>query len=229
MKSGKIVFKVEILDEEIVLENGNSHAKTAVIEKWKDNYLMSSRKYGAPSVEEIYDKINKKEAINLDFCYLKDFSLAEYRKSHDLGEIDVVDIVSISASNAFFESSFGTDFSYSHFIEDPPDFSYCIFNQGHVNFGHAKCESSMNFNRSEFYLEELSFRFAEFEKGDFLPAFLIVMMCFLSILTSGVGMYLSVRPIFERVIAISSIHDSTRGMFHLTKQFFGERTLISER
>jgi len=166
MKSSKILYKVQILDEEITLENGNKHAKTALVEKWRDHYQLSSRKFGAPSLKEIYEKISKKEPINLDFCYLKDFSLADLREAQGLAEIDIIEIDSFSASNAFFESSYGTDFSYSNFVGSPPNFAYTIFNQGKVNFGHAKCESSMNFNRAEFYLEELSFRFAEFEKGD---------------------------------------------------------------
>lgn len=166
MKASQIFFKIKIVDEEITLENGVKHSKTAIVEKWKNNYQLSSRKLGAPSIEEIYEKINKKEAINLDYCYLFDFSLGDYRKQHKLAEIEIVDLESISASNAFFESSYGTDFSYSNFIGNPPDFSYSTFHQGKVNFGHAKCESSMNFNRAEFHLEELSFRFSEFEKGD---------------------------------------------------------------
>lgn len=166
MKAGKIHFRVEILNEEIILENGIRHARTAILEKWKDNYQLSSRKLGAPSVDEIYQQIKKKEAINLDYCYLKDFSLGQYRKSHGMTEIEVVELLSFSASNAFFESSYGTDFSYSLFDGDNPSFAYSIFNHGKVNFGHAKCESNMNFNRAEFYLEELSFRFAEFENGD---------------------------------------------------------------
>lgn len=166
MQATKVLFKVSIIDEKITLENGITHPRTAIIEKWKNNYQLSSRKLGAPHLDDVYQQIKKGEALNLDYCYLKDFSLGELRKKEGINEIDMVEINSISASNAFFESSYGTDLSYCNFIGDPPNFSYSIFNQGIVNFGHAKCESSMNFNRAEFHLEELSFRFAEFEKGD---------------------------------------------------------------
>ncbi|MAY82878.1 MAG: hypothetical protein CMP59_01975 [Flavobacteriales bacterium] len=166
MKAATVLYKVKIIDEEIVLENGLKHSKTAVIEKWKNNHQLASRKFGAPDLEEIYKKIEKKEEINLDFCYLKDFSLSDYRLKHNLSETEEIEILSFSAANAFFDSIFGTDFSYSHFVGDPPSFAYATFDQGNINFGHCRCKTSFNFNRSEFHVDELSFRFAEFEGAE---------------------------------------------------------------
>jgi len=166
MKAATVLYKVRILDEKIVLENGLSHLKTAVIEKWKNNHQLSSRRFGAPDLSDIYEKINKKEELNLDFCYLKDFSLDALRKLNRISETEVIELNSFSANHAFFESTYGTDFSYSHFIGDPPSFAYSTFDQGNVDFGHCRCHTSLNFNRSEFHLDELSFRFAEFENAD---------------------------------------------------------------
>jgi uncharacterized protein YjbI with pentapeptide repeats len=166
MKAATVLYKVKILDEEIVLENGLKHSRTAVIEKWKNNHQLASRKFGAPKLEDIYLMIEKKEEINLDFCYLKDFSLNEYRKIHQLSETEEVEITSFSANNAFFDSVFGTDFSYSYFAGEPPSFAYVTFDQGNVNFSHCRCKTHLNFNRAEFHVDELSFRFAELEGAD---------------------------------------------------------------
>lgn len=166
MKAANILFKVRILDEETTLENGISYPRTAVIEKWKNNHQLSSRRFGAPALDEIYKKIWNQEEINLDYCYLKDFSLSELRKRHKLSENKEIKLNSFSAEHAFFESSFGTDLSYVNFVGKSPSFAYSTFDQGNVNFGHCRCDSSMNFNRSEFHLDELSFRFAEFENAD---------------------------------------------------------------
>lgn len=166
MKAATVSYKVKILDEETVLENGITHSRTAIIEKWKNNHQLASRKYGAPDLEDIYSKIRKKEDINLDFCYLKDFSLADYKKKHGLSETEELEIKSFSANHAFFDSVFGTDFSYSHFMGDPPSFAYATFDQGKVDFGHCKCKTNFNFNRAELHVDELSFRFAEFEGAD---------------------------------------------------------------
>ena len=97
MKAATVLYKVKILDEEITLENGLKHPRTAVIEKWKNNHQLSSRKFGAPEIDEVYRKIEKKEEINLDFCYLKDLSLSAYRKRRLMSETAEVEISSFSA------------------------------------------------------------------------------------------------------------------------------------
>ena len=73
----------------------------------EQHHQLASRRFGAPSLEDIYKKIEKKEEINLDFCYLKDFSLAEYRKNQGLSETKEIEINSFSANQAFFDSVFG--------------------------------------------------------------------------------------------------------------------------
>lgn len=166
MKAATVLYKVKILDEAIVLENGQRFQQTAIIEKWKNNHQLSSRKFGAPEVADIYEKIANHEEINLDTCYLKDFSLASYRKLNGLPESAPVTLQSFSADHAFFDSTYGTDFSYSSFEGKSPNFAYATFDQGKVNFGHCRCQSSMNFNRAEFHIEELSFRFADLEGAD---------------------------------------------------------------
>lgn len=166
MSRKKISYTVKIVDSPIELIDGKRYSRHAILEKWSNNYKLSSRKLGAPDKADIYEKIKNGEDLNLDNCFVKDFSISDYRKKFGIPENKEVILTSVSAQNAFFESIYGTDFSYTAFKGQPGNFSYAIFNQGKANFGHSRCESSLNFNRAEFHLEELSFRFAEFDKGD---------------------------------------------------------------
>ena len=166
MSSLFIHYDVSISDEAITLEDGKSFKRTAVVEKWKGATKLSSFKLGVPEKESIYASIFKGESLDLDHCYVKDFSLDDYRKMHNLPEDTIIELNSFSADHAFFDSQFGTNFSYSNFAGRVGSFAYAIFNQGKVNFGHSHCSTSLNFNRAEFHVEEVSFRFAEFEKGD---------------------------------------------------------------
>ena len=159
-------YRATIVDEKIELENGRSFSKTAVVEKWKGQAKVSSRKLGVPDLNEVYQAIFDKKEIDLSHCYLKDFSLKNYRKHFSIEEREVVSFKSLHADHAFFESEYGTDFSYSHLEGSFNSFAYSIFHQGEVNFGHIVCRSNLNFNRAEFYVESLNFKFAEFNKGD---------------------------------------------------------------
>lgn len=159
-------FRISIEPEAIEVENGKTYAKTAIVEKWQLGNRVASARYGFLESEEIYQAIDKEEKIDLSYCYISDFSLSQYRKSRQLKESDVIDLHTFEAEHAFFDSEFGTDLSYSHFIGKNASFAYSKFNGGKINFGHAKCETNLNFNHAEFYVEEVSFRFAMFDKGN---------------------------------------------------------------
>ncbi len=166
MLKQEATYRVEILDESILLEDGRSFPKTAIIGKWKGATKVSSKKLGVPKLHQVYQDIFNEKEINLSHCYLKDFSLKNYRTEHSMPEGTVIKFKSLIADYAFFESEFGTDFSYSEFEGSVNSFAHSIFHQGNVNFGHIKCESILNFNRAEFYIEELNFKFSEFDQGD---------------------------------------------------------------
>jgi len=159
-------YVVEVFNEAIELEDGRTFQKMAIVEKWKNGVKTSSLRLGVPSLESVYQDIEENREINLSDCYVHDFSLSDYRLSRGLAEDEIIDLNSFQANHAFFESETVTDFSYSNFKGKVSSFGSCIFNLAKVNFNHAHCSASLNFNRAEFYAEELSFKFAEFEEGD---------------------------------------------------------------
>jgi len=159
-------YNTRIIEEVFHTEDGRSFERTAVIEKYSGQSKLSTKKLGAPDLNEIYKQIHKEETLNLSHCYFKDFSLKTYRTLFNIDDGAPVRLTSFQADHSFFESEYGTDFSYAEFKGLSSSFAYTTFNLGRVNFNYTKCATSLNFNHSEFNLEELSLKFSEFEEGD---------------------------------------------------------------
>lgn len=166
MREQSIYYKINIIDEPISFEDGRSFDRTAIIEKWKGPSKLSSSRLAAPRLEQVYASIYNKEHINLSYCYLKDFSMKKYRSIYELSDSMPVPMESFQATHSFFESEFGTDFSYAVFEGQASSFAYSIFNLGNVNFNYIKCTNNLNFSHCEYNLEDLTYKFAEFEGGD---------------------------------------------------------------
>ena len=166
MPNRTVHYITRIIEEAFNTEDGRSFKRTAVIEKYKGQSKLSTNKLGAPDLSEVYEQINVEENLNLSHCYFKDFSLKTYRKLFKIDDGAPVKLTSFQADHSFFESEYGTDFSYAEFGGQSSSFAYSTFNLGRVNFNYTKCATNLNFNHSEFNLEELSMKFAEFEEGD---------------------------------------------------------------
>lgn len=164
--SANISYDLNIIDEPITLEDGREFKRTAVLEKFKRETKISSHLLGVADLDEVYQAINDGKEIELSQCFVKNFSLDEYRLRYKIGEGEVVNLHSFRAEHAFFEGDIGTSFAYSNFKGRVGSFAFTIFRKGNVDFGHAHCSTSLNFNRVEFYNEELNFKFAEFNEGD---------------------------------------------------------------
>lgn len=130
---------VQISDKKFVNEAGVGFPKTASV-----TFITSSRiepytqDFGYEEVEEIYKRIEKGKNINLDECYVKDFSLSDYRKSRGLEKKSYVPLNSFSASNTFFDAHLITDFSFAEFQEGDINFGGAVFSNRDVSFNSAK-------------------------------------------------------------------------------------------
>lgn len=166
MSNKAVHYKTQLIDEVFQTEDGRSFNNTAIIEKFKGQSKLSTEKLGAPSLEEVYKQINEGKNLNLSYCYFKDFSLKAYRNLFKIDDGAPVQLISFQADHSFFESEFGTDFSYAEFGGQSSSFAYTTFNLGKVNFNYTRCATSLNFNHAEFNVEELNLKFSEFEEGD---------------------------------------------------------------
>lgn len=166
MAKSSINFRVSIIDAPYTTPDGREFEQHAVVEKWIKRSKLSSHKYGIPTTEYLFGLIEDQKEFNISNCYLKDFSIGEYRKTKGIAESSLVELISVSAEDSYFESETETDFSYTQFVGKGANFKNCVFNLGKINFEYSKCESELNFSDSSFFAEELNFRFAEFDHGD---------------------------------------------------------------
>jgi uncharacterized protein YjbI with pentapeptide repeats len=142
--------------------------KTAVIHFYDENRKrISTYKFAIISADEIYEWIRGVEEINLDNCYVKDFSLEKYRSINGLGKHAVVKLHNFSARNTFFDCDATVDFSYAEFEGEKTDFGSAVFANGFVNFfncdfGHG----DVSFQNTRFGNGSISFRSVKFGDGD---------------------------------------------------------------
>ncbi|MBI5539271.1 MAG: two pore domain potassium channel family protein [Bacteroidia bacterium] len=152
-------YKVKIRDLEYVTPDGNSCTHTAAISFFdKNKKELFYIELGYIDVNRIYDKIKLGEPVNLDNCYVEEFSLSKYRKMHDLGPEDLVVINSFRAKNAIFDAVEVTDFSFASFSEKSVTFQNTAFIHGGVNFASSVFEAGkVNFNSCIFSNGNLNF------------------------------------------------------------------------
>lgn len=180
-------YEVEIVDKPML-----SYSKTAMISFFdENNKRVVVLKYGVISPQEIYDMIDKGEALSLNNAYIKNFSLLDYRVEKGLDDHVFTKLINFSAKKAFFDCDVSSDFSYAHFEGNKTNFESVIFGNGttsffNADFGHgdvifkkAKFGSGstsfksvkfgdgiINFNNANFGTGNLSFVDVDFGKGN---------------------------------------------------------------
>ena len=63
----------------------------------------------------VYKQIDEHETLNLEGCYIKDFSLSLYRQDRGLAETDLVELRDLNAQGAYFDIEKGVDFVHAKF------------------------------------------------------------------------------------------------------------------
>lgn len=184
-------FEVSIENRIFTRYDGVEFDQTAVVDL--SNYLgnkIETIEFAAPKLTDIYESINRSEPINLDSCYIRDFSLDDYKKRYSIDNNELVIISSLSAEKAFFDTSGFIDFRLahfqsgarfdnaifacgnvlfngSHFTDGEAGFSGCLIRSGHVEFIGARFEScSLVFKNSVIRDGLKDFTDVNFGKGD---------------------------------------------------------------
>ncbi len=187
-------YKTKIKHREFENSAGIKFESTVAI-TFYDNYKKEIlyKELGFVSAEEIYIKITKKEPINIDECYIENFSLKDYREANNLAETQVIEIVDFSAKDTIFEAQYSTDFSNAKFLCDDlsfkssafikgkvdfsntkfagktNDFSYCFYNDGNISFYDAVFgEGKTSFKNSVLKTGNKNFQFCNFSTGKVL-------------------------------------------------------------
>ncbi len=166
MKLNPEVYKPRIVEKPFEIEGTVLSDQTVIVSRKRDGKHKTPYKYAFIHKETVYDWIKEGKAVNLDHCYVADFSLEEYRKREGMGDRDFVDIVEWSSKEAFFDSDQGTNFTFGRFGNTKVDFSKAIFTQGHTTFNKAKFSGGdISFMKANFGTGNVIFQFTEIGDG----------------------------------------------------------------
>ncbi len=161
---GSFSFKVEIVNKsfDTGLRTCKQTAKVLFVDNQANIQLVYE--YGVLSKDELYALIDKKEPINIDLCYVHNFSLCEYRQTRGLSDMDRVELHQFSAKKAFFEADDSNNFSLAHFVGDEASFKNTYFGNGNVSFLKSKFEvtKKVDFSYAFFGKGQTNFQYANF-------------------------------------------------------------------
>ena len=181
-------YKTKIKHQEFVNSVGIKFDNTVAFtffDIYKKEVLY--KELGFVTANEIYSKIKNNEPINIDDCFVENFSIKQYRKLNKLDNSERVKLNKFSAIGAVFEAQQVTDFSNvefassemsfknaafvkgkvdfsnTKFASETNDFSYCFYNDGNVSFYDSVFgEKSTNFKNSIFKSGTKNFQFCNF-------------------------------------------------------------------
>jgi len=160
----QILYQIEILNEPIEFDQVSYEKSVKIVEFYSSKKIREIY-LGHITKEDVYALIQKGQSICLDHCYIKDFSISEYRKLYGVEDKSVVQLNDFTAKNAFFDCDAYTDFSHAHFVSSC-QFTHSIFTHGSLNFTHAIFEQGADFADCSFQSYQTLFQYAEV-KGDY--------------------------------------------------------------
>ncbi len=157
-------YKVKIL----VPEGGEESEKTAEIVFFNQfGRKTEETQFKVIEKETIYQWIDEGKNVNLNYAYIKDFSLSDYRDSKGLHETTPISLKGFSARKAFFDIDNGVDFSYGVFEGSKTNFDTTIFGNGNVTFASSNFgEGDANFKKCRFGDGRKDFQYVEFGIGN---------------------------------------------------------------
>jgi len=157
----QLFYEIEVLDNPIEI-NGVTHSKSVKIVEFSNHKKIRERYLGWVDRNDLYNSISKEEKLELNDCYVKDFSITEYKKNRGLEDKSKVEIKGLSATNSFFDCNDMVDFSHASFTEDV-DFNHTVFSQGTLNFMHATFETDLiDFSSCSFHSHKTVFQYCHF-------------------------------------------------------------------
>lgn len=159
-------FNIEILKEPFQTGERKTNSKALIKFYNKSNRLLYTESFGVLDVKECYQDIHDGKLLNINNCYLRNFSIADYRNKFGLNKQDKVLINGITAVNTFFDSDVLTDFSFVKFQGASADFVNSHFANGNVSFYKSEFgEMDVDFTSVAFGNGDVYFQFTEFGNG----------------------------------------------------------------
>lgn len=159
-------YSLEITDEPFLSSNGEMKQTAHVKFLNRNQKVVFTEKYGVADLNDIYEQLHSKKTLHLDNCYIKNFSLTDFRLKYNLQKITLIEIAAFSSINAFYDSDDETDFSHAEFNGIALDFVNTHFASGNVTFYKSKIDDiDVDFSNVNFGNENINFQFTEFGTG----------------------------------------------------------------
>ena len=160
-------FKVHVLSKPFAAGDSRSFEKTARIEMF-DSYgkPLDIREYGYVELEDVYKDISLGNELNFNNCYLKGFSISDFRHANNLASDAYVELKGISAISSFFDADHDIDFSHTNIKGDTLDFVNSFFSCSSLNFLHCKFDKGdKDFSNAFFNCKDINFQYADLNEG----------------------------------------------------------------
>ncbi len=139
MRSDYHHYRVEIKKLKFTTTAGNVLPNTAIITFYDEQDEKTGMELmGYRENSEWYNLIDAGEPLDLSQCYVRDFSLSDYRSARGLDKKNYVSIPRFTARNAFFEASILNDFSFADFADGNVDMEFTHFGEGPVSFNSSR-------------------------------------------------------------------------------------------
>jgi len=160
-------YSVKKTDKKFSLPDGEVLSQTAIVSFLKENdEIISTLELGIVDVERLCERIVNAEAINLENCYIENFSLEAFRKGKKLKPHQLLEVNGLVIKNSVFYSDDETDLSFVRFASEEVDFSNSFFLQGGINFNHSEFgDGDFKFNHTYFFKGCVLFSNTIFGKG----------------------------------------------------------------
>lgn len=163
-------YRVSVKDVRFIADDGRTFPRTAIISYLnKKGEELRENHFGVPDIRSLHEMISSGSDLNLDNCYIQDFSLSAFRRFSGMEKKQPVMLKNFSARNAFFESKDTIDFSYAAFPDGDVSFDGSHFGRGRVHFtGSSFGKGKVTFSNTLFRDGNLDFAGCTFADGDFL-------------------------------------------------------------
>ncbi|HEY5470561.1 MAG TPA: potassium channel family protein [Bacteroidales bacterium] len=170
MVTGYTTYKIEVKNVKFISDDGRTCPRTAIVTFHdEEGEEIGSELFGAVELSFIYNLINEGKDVNLDNCYVSEFSISSYRRYNSIEKKVLVPIKGFSAKNAFFEAKISTDFSFSSFSDGEVSFEGSHFAKGKVLFaGSVFGKGNVIFSNTLFRDGNIEFAGTSFGDGDFM-------------------------------------------------------------
>lgn len=161
-------YRVEIKKLEFGSDHGIRYPHTALVHFTINEKVPDvPESMGHLEENEIYNLIDKGEAVNLDHCYVDKFSLKDYRLTRNLDAREKVVIKGFTAKSALFGGGSDLDFSNAVFEGDEFSLEDAWVSKGNISFESARFKTGRSvFHNAHFPEAYFNFKNVSFESGE---------------------------------------------------------------